>query len=164
MWRQWVCRIASSLNEHVDMWHAQVKEVEAVAAAEEGAVKEEDVADAAAVKCDGPSAKAEPELAASSTPAAAPEKAAVKPDEASAKVFPGSSHPDVPRFLFFFQEPSCGAAYCGFVCAALLTSVREKSWHLALHKVQNYDQACVVLRGGSLNFCCLATSFHFYAG
>ena len=37
-----------SLNEHVGMWHAQAKEVEVIIAAEEGAVKEEDVADAAA--------------------------------------------------------------------------------------------------------------------
>ena len=85
------------------MWHAQVKEVEAVAAAEEGAVKEEDVADAAAANRDGTSATAEPEPAASSTPAAAPEKAAVKPDEAPAKVFPGSSHPNVPHFSFLLK-------------------------------------------------------------
>jgi hypothetical protein len=60
--------------------------VEVVVAAEEGAVKEEDVADAAAANLDGTSAKAEAEPAANSAPSAAPERAAVKPDEAPARV------------------------------------------------------------------------------
>ena len=85
-----------------------------VVAAKEGAVKEEDVADAAAAaNLDGTSAKAEAEPAASSAPAAAPEKAAVKPDEAPARVrgplgccLQGLSNPKNALVLVPFCVPS----------------------------------------------------------
>ncbi len=65
------------------MWQAQAKEVEAIGAAEKGAVKQENMADADHAAT---SANAESEPAASSAPEAAPGKPAGNPGEVSVKV------------------------------------------------------------------------------
>ena len=119
------------------MWHAQA--VEVVIAAEKGAVKEEDVAAAAAANHDGTSAKAEAEPAASSapSPAAALEKAAVKPDEAPARVrgplgccLQNDSGISVSRHASVLVPSSNAilcAALCACVCLALLTCFMKEA-------------------------------------